>query len=198
MDLSAEMSLNIFGLKKMPRVSYSLYVASYPQWVSAVVRKNGAVSLLASDNGSNLNFGFRWNYSFCKISPLKTGIITGINIEKVKDRFTSFPKGTGVSVNDSLVRGVYLDNVVKRTGIFPSLQIGIYRFVKLRGRSYLKMSLYGNVGLRTKSYWYYRGFVDTKYYSGVIENGGSLLNFSLNYAFFNRPPENTFKSKTSR
>jgi hypothetical protein len=59
MDLSAEIGLSVNSLKKTPRSSYGLYVAFIPQWVSAVVKRKGALPVVCGGNWPEAGIEFK-------------------------------------------------------------------------------------------------------------------------------------------
>ncbi len=165
---------------------FSGYLATYSRKITAILKKGKSISLLENGDGGGFNLGLRWNYYGRNRLHYSRGIMLGCNIEYGLNRFINFPKGIGSSVNGVTKKAIYLDNVVKFYGVVPSLQIGVYKGIKLKEHSYLRFSLYGNIGFKVNSYWYYRAVIENTEYTAVIKNKGDFVNLSVCYGYWNK------------
>lgn len=183
---SVGLFLSKLSKKETANAYFSVYIATYSRKITAILKKGEAVSLLENGDGSDFNLGLRWNYCGRNRLHYDRGIMLGFNAAYGLNRFINFPKGIGSSVNGVTKRAIYLDNVVKFYGVVPSLQIGLFKGIKLRKRSYLRFSLYGNIGFKVNSYWYYRAVIENVEYAAVIKNKGDFVNLSVCYGYWSK------------
>lgn len=175
---SIGISFSKFSKQETAKSYFSMYFGTNGKSVAAIVRKGKGkgYSSKESGNGGNPNLGLRWNYYGKNMRPYSKGLMLGVNIEYIPDRFTALG-GIG---------NIYLDKVIKFNGINPSLQIGIFKGLKLKAHSYLRFALYGNIGLRTTSYWYYRAVVENIKYAAVVKSRGDYVNLSVCYGYWHK------------
>ena len=172
--------------KETANVYFSGYVATYSRKITAILKKGESISLLENGDGGDFNLGIRWNY-FGKRKPhYDRGIMLGFNVEYSLNKFINFPKGIGSSVNGVIEKAIYLDNVIKFHGVVPSLQVGFFKGFKLEKHSYLRFSLYGNVGFKVNSYWYYRAIIENVEYAAVIKSRNDFINLSVCYGYWHK------------
>ncbi len=173
---SIGISLSKFSKKETAKSYFSLYFGTNAKSVAVIVKRGGHLSLKESGNGGDPNIALRWNYYGNNKRPYGSGIMLGLNVEYIRNRFTALG-GIG---------SLYLDKIVKSYGINPSLQIGIFKGLKLTEHSYLRFALYGNIGFKTTSYWYYRAVVENIKYTAVIKSKGDFINLSVCYGYWHK------------
>lgn len=187
---SMGLSFNKFSKRKTAKSYISTYFSVYSNSITAILKKKESLSLLQSGNGGDPNIGVRWNYYGKNSQPYNAGIFLGLNLQYKLNRFNAFPKVTGYSIDGVLIKAIYLDNIIKFNGILPSIQVGVFKGLKLRDHTYIRFAVYGNIAFKTNSYWYYRAFIDNTTYSAVIKARGEFVNFSVYYGYLHQKHKN--------
>lgn len=179
-------SFSKFPKRETATAYFSAYLGTNGKSVAAIVKKGDSYSSRATGNGGNPNLAIRWNYCGRNKRPYGPGIMLGVNIEDIRNRRPNSSGGVGAPVMGVTKRAIYLDNIIRFNGIMPGLQIGVSQGLKLTEHAYLRFALYGNIGLRTISYWHYRAFIDHTTYTAVIKSKGDFVNLSVCYGYWHQ------------